>query len=864
MIQREVLLTVPPRKSQIAIEYAYRVRESAPHTWVFWVHASNAARFEQAYRDIAAKVELPGRDDPQVNILRLVYNWLCDERNGRWLMILDNADDDRVLSSPSANLEGIAQAAETRRGATALAGFLPQTQNGLILVTSRDLVAAVNLVGVQHNVIQVDPMAEEEALVLLKTRVSISESCEGDARALVQTLECIPLAVTHAAAYIAVRQQRITISAYLELFRESEENQAHLLNIQETRDLRRDHSVPDAVITTWQISFEQIRKTSPEAAALLSLMTMFDRQGIPEHLLYDGRSRLQFEDAVASLTSFSLVRTQTGEKSFEMHSLVQLATRKWLALNQQVDRWQKESLRIMAAAFPSGQHGTWAVCQILLPHSSKVLSYLSHSEEETLYQTTVANNTAWYLVHVGEYKAAEKIGRNAMLAREKVLGPGHPHTLTSVSNLGWVLDGQGKYEEAEAMHQRALEGREKILGLEHPHTLNSVSYLGSVLESQGKYEEAEAMHQRALEGYEKLLGLEHPDTLTSVSYLGLVLGGQGRHEEAEAMHQRALKGYEKVHGLEHPHTLTSVSHLGLVLERQGKYEEAEAMHQRALEGSEKVLGLEHPDTFTSVNNLGLVLKSQGKYEEAEAMHQRALEGSEKVLGLEHPDTLTSVSNLGSVLESQGKYEEAEAMQQRALEGREKVHGLEHPHTLTSVSHLGSVLESQGKYEEAEAMHQRAREGREKVHGLEHPHTLISFSNLGSVLESQGKYEEAEAMHQRALEGSEKVLGLEHPHTLTSVNNLGSVLERQGKYKEAEAMHQRALEGREKVLGLEHPDTLISVYHLAFLFHQQHLYSAASELYQRAHNGYVRALGARHSTTIACYNHYTSMVNEMGI
>ncbi|KAF2185579.1 hypothetical protein K469DRAFT_687903 [Zopfia rhizophila CBS 207.26] len=138
-------------KSQIAIEYAYRVRESASQTWVFWVHASNAARFEQVYRDIAVKVELPGHDDPKADILRLVYNWLCDERNGRWLIVLDNADDDRVFSSPRVDLDGVAQGAEPPGGATPLTSFLPQTPNGWILVTSRDLVAAVNLVGMRRN-----------------------------------------------------------------------------------------------------------------------------------------------------------------------------------------------------------------------------------------------------------------------------------------------------------------------------------------------------------------------------------------------------------------------------------------------------------------------------------------------------------------------------------------------------------------------------------------------------------------------------------------------------------------------------------------------------------------------------------------
>jgi hypothetical protein len=226
-------------------------------------------------------------------------------------------------------------------------------------------------------------MAEEDALMLLKTRISVGEAFEDDAKTLVQTLEYIPLAVTHAAAYIAVRAQRITVLTYLDLFRESEENQAYLLSSREARDIRRDGSVSDAVITTWQISFEQVRKPRLEAAELLSPMAMFDRQGIPESILYDGRGRLQFEDAVAPLTSFSLIKAQStkqpeqqvGEHLFEMHDLVQLATRKWLEVQRQVGRWQKASLRIMAAAFPSGQHETRTVCRALLPHARKVLGY---------------------------------------------------------------------------------------------------------------------------------------------------------------------------------------------------------------------------------------------------------------------------------------------------------------------------------------------------------------------------------------------------------------------------------------------------------------------------------------------------------
>lgn len=59
-------------------------------------------------------------------------------------------------------------------------------------------------------------------------------------------------------------------------------------------------------------------------------MAMFDRQSIREHALYEGSSRLQYEEAVAPLTSLSLVQVQAekqtkeqlGWQLVEMHSLV--------------------------------------------------------------------------------------------------------------------------------------------------------------------------------------------------------------------------------------------------------------------------------------------------------------------------------------------------------------------------------------------------------------------------------------------------------------------------------------------------------------------------------------------------------------
>jgi tetratricopeptide (TPR) repeat protein len=622
-----------------------------PHILVVWIHASNSTRFRQGYRDMADKLLLPGREDPQADVLQLVHAWLSDRRNGQWLMILDNVDDDGVFfgGDQDGTDKSAVLAVDAADHNGPLESFLPQTAHGIILITSRNNIAATNLVGGYGDVVQVEPMGEVDALALLHTRVPLSESNRTDAKALVHALDRIPLAITHAAAYIKTRASTTSISTYLELFRESEANQVHLLSRKEWKDIRRDHSIRHAVIATWQISFQHIQKTEQSAADLLALMSMFDKQGIPRWLLQGATSRLDFDDALTPLLSFSFVRNEIGEQALTMHRLVQLSMRKWLEAENDLGKWVKEAIQALSAAFPSGDYGTWEQCEVLLPHLKEIVNHSTEDEEGLEKQAGCASDAGWYFHQMGEYASAEELFRLSLDVREKMLGREHLNTLASVNNLGLVLESQGKYDEAEAMHRRALEGSEKRLGREHPHTLTSVSNLGSVLESQGNYDEAEAMYRRALEGREKVLGREHPDTLTSVSNLGSVLKRQGKYDEAEAMHRRALEGYEKTLGREHPHTLTSVSNLGSVLERQGKYDKAEAMHRRALEGREKVLGREHPDTLISVHHLAFLFHRQQRYSDAIGLYQRAYEGYAKVLGVQHPYTSKCLRHYESAL-----------------------------------------------------------------------------------------------------------------------------------------------------------------------------------------------------------------------
>ena len=605
--------------------------------WVFWVHAATAERFEQGYKSIATTLELPGWNDPKIDVLCLVSSWLGDVNNGRWLIILDNADDIDVFRQKQ---QQRSQDSNGAQGALPLSSFIPQTTTGSVLFTTRDRRAASWLSTGYTSIIMVDLMKPDDAKLLLRSKIPDGVSTDSERAELVKELDYLPLAITQAAAYISARVTRMSVSRYLTLYQQDERTQSRLL-YEDSGDLRRDPGVPNSVIRTWQISFDQIRRSQPRAAELLSFIAMLDRQGIPEFLLsYKYPDPLDHEEALAPLDEFSLITVEKGGKTFEIHRLVQLATRIWLEKYKEVEKWQGEAIKILSIAFPNGDYSNRETCEVLSPHAREVLKFRLMSEEHLLARGSLLYNMAWYNWVQGHYVAAQEECQESLAIREQCLVDGDMSILESTALVALVLQYQGKYDEAETMNRRALAGRETALGPEHPHTLTSVSNLALVLRSQGKYDEAETMNRRVLIGWETVLGPEHPNTLTSVNNLASVLRDQCKYDEAETMNRRALAGSETALGPEHPDTLTSVRNLASVLQDQGKYDEAETMNRRALAGIEAALGPEHPDTLTSVSSLASVLRCQGKYDEAEAMNRRALAGIEAALGPEHPDTLT--------------------------------------------------------------------------------------------------------------------------------------------------------------------------------------------------------------------------------
>src|SRR5262249_23691159 len=82
-------------KTQIAVEYAYRYSQA--YQIVLWVQAENIDTLNASYSQLAAKLNLPEKEEgKQEIIVRAVKTWLQDHRY--WLLVLDNADELTLLN----------------------------------------------------------------------------------------------------------------------------------------------------------------------------------------------------------------------------------------------------------------------------------------------------------------------------------------------------------------------------------------------------------------------------------------------------------------------------------------------------------------------------------------------------------------------------------------------------------------------------------------------------------------------------------------------------------------------------------------------------------------------------------------------
>ena len=733
------MLTATASKSQIAIEYSYRQKERSPDISTFWVHASSKARFEQSFAQIATTAGIQGSGDGKVDILQVVSTWLQNPDNGPWLLILDNADDATVLLDPTTNDTGTGAVPVQR----CLVDFLPRVQHGAILITTRDRSCALSLNGDCGTPVEVKPMTMVESVRLLRTW--LPEALQEDASELVKELENLPLAISQASAYIK-RMPRVSILKYLEIFRGSKENQIALLN-KNREDLRRDRGVPNAVITSWELSFDQIRRDYPDSANLLSLMSYFNRQQIPQFLLKGDFDDISFEEDLNVLLSFPLIRAEIREDTFEMHRLVQIAMQHWLCNEGKDQLWKDCAVQRVAHLFPeaAGQENHWPLCEALMSHAEEVLLYTASAAESELARAAILVCTACYSMNrkgnngVAERRATDAVQiqrrhfednshetvlntleilahaqnhlskfREAISLREAILkqrlekwGPEDSNSLIAMHNLALSHKGMGHFEKAEDLLNCVIEADESLSGPESRLFFKSGIELADVYLKQGRYEEAEKLGTKVLETCRNFHGLEHVDTLNAMSSLSWALIDNNKLEGAEHLMIEALPLFTKNLGPTHWRILQARTILGDIYLKQSRLDEAKQIILSCLDTEHQDLGPSSTIIARLMNLLGLIFSRFGEITNALKYLKDAVELYTEVYGINHPETLISMYNLAVCYHDMGDNKSAIPLMTEVLEKQREVLAANHPDITDSAEILADWESEDEDSEECE-------------------------------------------------------------------------------------------------------------------------------------------------------------------
>jgi tetratricopeptide (TPR) repeat protein len=444
-------------KTQIALEYTYRYEKE--YDAILWVRAESTEALISSFVAIAGLLNLPEKDAPKQELaVQAVRHWFV--KSGRWLLILDNADDLALVRE-----------------------FIPVGIQGHLLLTTR----AQAVGGVAHR-ISVEPMTAQEGSLFLLRRASMltAEACleaapdvqRRQTEALFSELGGLPLALDQAGAFI--EEKFSTLEEYLSVYQQEGKRLRELRGEDGTG--RRDH--PESVTVTFSLAFQKLADASPAAANLLRLCTFLDPEQIPEELFADAAPEL--DDVLGSAATnqlewanirqeacrLSLVRSEPASKVLTMHRLVQAVLKDGMDSPTQ-QMWAQRSVRAVYQAFPTVEFTKWPRCQRLLPQARSCAELIRAWGFAFPQAARLLMLAGEYVYYRGWYKEAETFYRQGLDLQVRGLGPEHPDVGISLKNFGLMYSLQGRYGEAEPLFRRGLGILERTLRPHHPEAAHA-------------------------------------------------------------------------------------------------------------------------------------------------------------------------------------------------------------------------------------------------------------------------------------------------------------------------------------------------------------------------------------------------------
>ncbi len=565
-------------KSVLAREYAHRNQESYAGVW--WLNAAKPDDADGFDGIETALVELhpcssPAsiRSENRPATARKALDFIAHGGFEKpWLLVYDNVDDPRALRewAPVGNAQVLA---------TSRLGGWPKTVSAIEIETGP------------------------------RPTPSVTSSTERPGRPDRRrrrdhrrpNLGCLPLALSHAAAYL---RDCVTVTAadYVDAL------------VEHMSEAPEDAEYPRAVFATFNQAISEAEAKAPGARAVLSLAAFYAPDAIPEELFQQppqcyppalagvATDKKALAEAMGKLHNLSLIDFEPARRVFSVHRLAQAAARD--ALGVAAGTWAESALRAMYAAFPEPEPNTWPACERLVTHARAVAAHVTTDSRELGLRSGPRRDLPSGARRPWRRRATVR-ARARVLQRLAAADPGNAGWQRDLSvshdKIGDVLVAQGNLAQALESYRASLAIAERLAGAD-PGNAGwqrdlSVSHnkIGDVLVAQGNLAQALESYRASLAIRERLAGADpgnagwQRDLSVSHNKIGDVLVAQGNLAQALESYRASLAIAERLAGADPGNAGwqrdLSVSHnkIGDVLVAQGNLAQALESYRASLD-----------------------------------------------------------------------------------------------------------------------------------------------------------------------------------------------------------------------------------------------------------------------------------------
>jgi tetratricopeptide (TPR) repeat protein len=785
-------------KTQVALQLAYWVKENRPEYSIFWVPVLSDESFGQAYTEMAKKLAISPSAENE-DLKESVRRHLSSERAGPWLLVLDNADDLDVLFKSSDKPGGIVE-------------YLPESEDGLILFTTRSREVAVSVAG--SDVVELHEMDSQEAISFLEKSLIRKDLLRDTAAAaeLLDELNHLPLAITQAAAYLNTNQ--VSVAEYLVLLRGTEQDMIGLMS-RTFRDSTRYKGSQNAVATTWLVSFDQILKSDSIAADLLSFISRIEPKAIPRSIMPDSPSKEQMVHAIGTLCAYGFVVKRGISEIFDMHGLVHMATRIWIEMQGRARQTTKDAIEHLAAVFPSDDYENRDLWREYLPHALRVLQRSTGPDIDERYDLYVRVGRC--LEADGRIKEAVKCFEMCYEWRKGHFMEDHASRLASQHALAGAYREDGQVKKAVELLEHVVTVRARTLTENHPNRLASQHGLAVTYRADGQIKKAVELLEHVVAIEARTLTEDHPNRLASQHALAGAYETDGQVKKAVELleHVVAVKVGTLVE--DHPERLASQHALAGVYEADGQVKKAVELLEHVVTVRAKTLAENHPNRLASQHELARAYRRDGQIKKTVELLEYIVAVDARTLAEDHPSRLALQHVLAVAYEADGQVKKAVELLEHVVTIETKTLAENHFSRLTSQHELAKAYEADGQIKKAVELLEHVVTVEARTLTEDHPDRLASQHALAGAYETDGQIKKAVELLEHVVAVKVETLAEDHPDRLTSQHALAGAYEADGQVKKAVELLEHVVAVEAGTLAEDHPDRLASQHLLMYMY-----------------------------------------------